>query len=473
MAAEADELWNCLIDAYKLGLARAMDEVGYARTGRHSGKIADRTSGRWEKAPGWVVTLWQHHTSRAGDPNLHIHGALLNRVQLDNGSWYALDGAAIKNARRSMASSISRLAEGFAHERLGLHFEARADGKGREIAGVDAQFIEQFSSRRRAIGPEAQRIAQAYEEKYGREPSAYELRSFHQQATLSTRDRKPDHPPTGPELLEKWEQTVRDRFGASLADVVLATGLRPLAVPTQTDGQPGVQAEHAQPDAQRGAQSAAQVSVQGTVNAQALLDPVRMLDPQLRTQVVEDALADVTTRLSVWRRDQVTAAIDTLLPVETLERVPAELQPVLLDRLTDEALAHVQSVKLSASPLVEAPRPWRRNSDGRGFHEPPARYDRYSSTEVLAQEDRLVQIAEQHGASVADANEVEEQILVSGLRRINGPWSAPSSPPVGGSTRSSGRPVPGSPTPWANSPKSGKTGSASSETMTEYRCGAG
>lgn len=135
MDAGAVELWSCLEDGYKAGIARLMDEAGYARTGRHAGKIAGRTSGRWEKATGWTATLWQHHASRTGDPNLHIHGAVLNRVQLQDGRWFSLDGTAIKNGRRGAAATISRVAEALATERLGIHFVAREDGKGREIDG--------------------------------------------------------------------------------------------------------------------------------------------------------------------------------------------------------------------------------------------------------------------------------------------------------------------------------------------------
>lgn len=232
--AEADALWECLEDGVKVGLDAAMEQACYARVGRHSGRgVGGRSTGRWEKSNEYVLNLWRHHTSRAGDPQLHVHAAVLNRVWIEpdpgrgvKGGWYALDGTAVKNVRAEAAAIASRASEALAAERLGLSFTDRADGKGREITGVDAALNEAFSSRRRAIEPRAARIANAYRERYGREPTEYEMRQFHAQATLLTRDRKPTHAPTGAELLAVWEAKVRDSLGQELAAVPAAAAVQ-------------------------------------------------------------------------------------------------------------------------------------------------------------------------------------------------------------------------------------------------------
>jgi hypothetical protein len=54
--------------------------------------------------------------------------------------------------------------------RFGVRWVPRRDGHGREIAGVGEVLMEEFSSRRRSIGPLAARLAQAYEAQFGRVP---------------------------------------------------------------------------------------------------------------------------------------------------------------------------------------------------------------------------------------------------------------------------------------------------------------
>ncbi|MGH3096450.1 MAG: MobF family relaxase, partial [Streptosporangiales bacterium] len=443
MDAEADTLWACVEDGYRAGLEHAMGQACYARTGRHAGKVAGRTSGRWEKATDWTATFWRHHTSRDGDPNLHIHGALLNRVRTEDGRWYAVDGTAVKHARREAAAVASRAAEAYAAERLRLRFVARPDGLGREIQGVDQELIDQFSSRRRAIEPEAAQIAQAYAERYGREPSAYELRLFAQQATMKTRQRKPDHPPTHAEQLAGWEAQIRDQLGTTLAQVPTQVGVRPTSSETQVGGQ-GAQA-HAQP-AQVGAQEAqvegrgAQVEQGGVPDAQrrgaaltarqalALADAhsaaqagthegwgSEALTADRRAQVIAQAVARVSGKRAVWRRSDLVAALDAHLPVETLA-LPAEAQERLLEELTTEALTGEQPVRLTAEPLVATPAQWRREADGRGLHEAAAVYDRYSTRGTLGREEQLLETAQQQGAATADRVRVEELLDQTDLR---------------------------------------------------------
>lgn len=383
MDAEAETLWGCLVEGYQAGMSDLMDRAGYVRTGRHSGRIADRTSGRWEKAQGWVATLWRHHTSRDGDPQLHIHGAVLNRAQIADGRWFALDGTAVKNARKSAAGVMSQVARARASALLGLRFTARADGLGFEIAGVDERLITHMSSRTRAVEPEAQRLAAAYRERYGREPNRYELARMTQQAVLNTRPRKPAHPPQGEQLLAQWEQGVREEFGATLAEVPAAVGVQ--------------------------AQGAA------TEEAQAEGAPVESLSGAERARVIGQALAEVGQKTPRWRRDDLAAAVGAHLP-DRVVAMRAEAQAQILHTLVDEALAHRSAVRLAADPLIPAPEGWRRVEDGRGLHEPPAGYDRYTTTDSYEREQRLVAAAQRVDAARADAARVEEFLAASTLR---------------------------------------------------------
>jgi len=88
--AEAEAVWDAWLTGVQAGLSYLMDETGYARAGYHGTPVAGRTSGRWLDAHDWVVSLWRHHTSRDGDPQIHVHAAVLNRVQCSDGVWRSL-----------------------------------------------------------------------------------------------------------------------------------------------------------------------------------------------------------------------------------------------------------------------------------------------------------------------------------------------------------------------------------------------
>ena len=62
------------------------DKAGYARAGHHGG-----AAGRWVDAHDWTIASFFQHDSRNHDPQLHIHNAILNRVQGDAGSWRTID----------------------------------------------------------------------------------------------------------------------------------------------------------------------------------------------------------------------------------------------------------------------------------------------------------------------------------------------------------------------------------------------
>ncbi len=67
-------------------LAYLAEHAGYTRVGKHGG-----TAGRWADAHGWTVASFFQHDSRNHDPHLHIHNAILNRVQGLDGKWRTID----------------------------------------------------------------------------------------------------------------------------------------------------------------------------------------------------------------------------------------------------------------------------------------------------------------------------------------------------------------------------------------------
>ena len=65
-------------------------KAGYSRVGHHGG-----AAGRYVDAHDWVVASFFQHDSRDHDPQLHIHNAILNRVEGPDGEWRTLDGRSL------------------------------------------------------------------------------------------------------------------------------------------------------------------------------------------------------------------------------------------------------------------------------------------------------------------------------------------------------------------------------------------
>ena len=77
---EAQAIEDTLRDAMREGLELLEAMACYVRTGHHS-----KSTGQWGDGKGLVATSWLHTISRDGDPQLHVHLAVLNAVQRADG----------------------------------------------------------------------------------------------------------------------------------------------------------------------------------------------------------------------------------------------------------------------------------------------------------------------------------------------------------------------------------------------------
>ena len=87
--ARADELEAALMDSAREAVAWLEQHATYTRTGHHSAR-----TGEWRDGAGLIASLFLHHLSRDGDPQLHVHVAIWNRVQRADGAdakWRTLD----------------------------------------------------------------------------------------------------------------------------------------------------------------------------------------------------------------------------------------------------------------------------------------------------------------------------------------------------------------------------------------------
>lgn len=147
---------------------------------------------------GLIVAAFDHRDSRAGDPNLHTHAALSNKVHVIGpdgiGRWRALDGATLHRAAVAASEFYNTRIEALLVEKLRVRFTARGAKRGkrpiREIDGIPAELLEKYSSRSAAIDHRVGELAKQFQTEHGREPTTVEMLALTQQATLQTRQAK-------------------------------------------------------------------------------------------------------------------------------------------------------------------------------------------------------------------------------------------------------------------------------------------
>jgi TrwC relaxase len=93
-------VWAAVMEGNQAVLDHLQQHAGYTRSGSHARKAGQVSTGQWEDAHRFVVASFRQHTSRNGDPQLHVHNTILNCVQRErDGPWRTLDGAALYRER--------------------------------------------------------------------------------------------------------------------------------------------------------------------------------------------------------------------------------------------------------------------------------------------------------------------------------------------------------------------------------------
>ncbi len=186
---------GAVLAAHHAGLAEA---VGYldgqlgARRG-HGG--AEHVAGR-----GVLAVGFDHRTSREGDPLLHTHLVIANRVQGPDGRWTALDGRDLYRHRRA-ADAIYRAAYQRELSRtLGVEWTAADRHGNRELKGVPEALVRAFSKRTDQIDQQIGRL-----EADGRERTPRLVKW----AVHSTRKAKTHEEPET--LYGRWRQEAAER----------------------------------------------------------------------------------------------------------------------------------------------------------------------------------------------------------------------------------------------------------------------
>ncbi len=120
-------------------------EVAFTRVGK--GGI------RQVPVTGLIAAAFDHRDSRAGDPDLHTHVVISNKVQTlpnEGGKWLTLDGRMVFKAKVMASEHYNTRLEAELTERLGVRFTERPSPQGRrpvrEIEGIDTRLLQRWSS---------------------------------------------------------------------------------------------------------------------------------------------------------------------------------------------------------------------------------------------------------------------------------------------------------------------------------------
>ncbi len=343
-------------------LAFIEKHVLYSREGTNGVRQVDVT--------GLVAAAFTHRDSRAGDPDLHTHVAVANKVQTLQGKWLSIDGRILFKAKVTASETYNTALEKHLRNRLGLTFAERPGterGKRpiREVVGVDPALNQRWSTRRASIEARRGELATAFQRDHGRPPTVVEAILLAQQATLETRDAKHE-PRTLTEQRADWRAPAEDVLG----------------------GAQGVSSMVAQ------ALSASRAAPPVVVDAAWVRDTaVRVRD-------------EIQSRRSTWQVWHVRAEAHRQVRAANL---PAEHVDTVVDLVADHTLRDA-SVRLTpAGDGIEEPAELRR-TDGSSVYE-IAGSAVYTSTEILAAEKRLVGAAGIHDRHRATRGAVDLALL--------------------------------------------------------------
>jgi conjugative relaxase-like TrwC/TraI family protein len=318
---------------------------------------------------GLVATAFTHRDSRAGDPDLHTHVAVANKVQTLDGRWLSIDGRVLFKANVVASETYNTALEEHLRDTLGVRFTERsgtdpAKRPIREIVGVDARLNRRWSTRRAHIETRRGELAIQFQGDHGRPPTPVEALHLAQQATLETRDAKHE-PRSLAEQRATWLNEAATVLGGSGAVALMVqTALTPSA------------------------------------------ETAMIADSRWVAQTADRILTVMEASRSTWQMWHVWA--EAQRQVRTTG-VTTERATALVDRLVDEMLGR-RSVALAAPhDGIEEPEVLRR-VDGSSVYT-VAGSDLYTSQRILDAEQRLLTAAGQRDGASVEQTAVELALL--------------------------------------------------------------
>ncbi|WP_435593566.1 MobF family relaxase [Nocardia sp. bgisy118] len=337
----------------------------YTRLGRNGIRQVD--------VEGIVAACFLHRESRSGDPDLHTHVVIANRVRTLDGRWRTLDSAALYQLVVTVSEIYNSRLEHHLETTVGVEFAARpgtdpAKRPIREILGIPVALIERWSQREAALTARLGELAADFQTRFGREPVPIEMYNLAQQATLETRPAR-HASRSRAEQRTAWRTEAVDLLGGrnALAEIV----------------------SHA-------------------------LNPARAARAAVSSEwisgVAQRVLEVVSEQRSTWRHSNIRA--------ETERQVRGHITPGdwqwVTEAVTTEALSPAHSIERGDPDLAEqpelrvVPQPLARR-DGTSVHT-RANSQLYTSAAVLSVEQQLIELSVQPGGRQLSPHLVTEAV---------------------------------------------------------------
>ncbi|WP_156680481.1 MobF family relaxase [Sphingomonas profundi] len=202
-----------ILDAYKEAVT---DTLRWAESRAAETRMEVKGKERVVATGNLVTALFEHDTSRAQDPQAHLHAVIANVTQGPDGKWRALHNEKLWSLN-TLLNSIAMTGFRERVEALGYEIGDRTKHGNFEAAGIGRNLVMAFSTRR-------QHILAKVAEMGSRTPEAFAA------ATLMTR-------PTKTAAVDRvvlyaaWRQSAKDA-GLDLPSMIAAADVRRQAVPT-------------------------------------------------------------------------------------------------------------------------------------------------------------------------------------------------------------------------------------------------
>lgn len=326
---------------------------------------------RQESTRGGMAAAFDHWDSRTGDPNLHTHVVLANKVQGVDGAWRSVDSRALHHA----VVAVSEVYEAFlvdeVSRRLPVTWAWRPRGARRspafELAGLDDELLAAFSQRSGQIDEAMTAQVTRFMATHGRGPNRVEIIRLRQQAARATRPAKTVQPLR--DLLARWRQRAQQTTGRTPAELTAAVLAGSRTRPLRADGVPGAVVEH----------------------------------------LADRALVGVRERRATWTRWNVLAET-TRLTKGLIAATPTD-RLTILDQITDAVLT--RCVNLEAPAVFTATGRYARHEGGSVFDRPGEHT--FTDQVILDAEQRLLTAAADSTAPTARV--LDETAALAGTDR--------------------------------------------------------
>jgi conjugative relaxase-like TrwC/TraI family protein len=181
--------------AVRAGLDYLDTHAAFSRVGRngHTQVATD----------GLAAAVFDHRTSRAGDPQLHTHALVLNKLQCPDGEWRSVDGHEIYAHKKSAGVIYQAALRTELTRRLGVSWEPVSRDGQAEIAGIPTELTKRWSTRAKQVAEESAPVIAAYEAELGRPLTSAERTAVAKVAVIKTRPDKEQVDIVG--LLDRWQ----------------------------------------------------------------------------------------------------------------------------------------------------------------------------------------------------------------------------------------------------------------------------